>query len=618
MAERLAEGEARRVKEAIDLVDLMGDYSQVVRAGAMFKACCPFHQERTPSLVIYQEDQHYHCYGCGAHGDAIDLIREQEQIEFVEAIEHLARRAGIALRYEQVTNQSGTGRARPAVPRGDRERMLAAMEWTTKHYIQQLWSDPAGEAARAYLAKRGLDRETCEAFRLGWAPGRGFLVNTALRARADLRILEQVNVALERNGGHADRFHERLMFPICNRQGRPVAFSGRLLPEAEAAAKAAGRGVGKYINSTDTPLYHKGSVVFNLHRARKHVRTARRLVVMEGPTDVMAAEQAGFGECVAVLGTALTSEHATQLGRQVGNAGKLVLLFDGDAAGQANSLKAVRTCLAAGMPCHVAIMPEGADPAELLAQPGGVERFERILEAVLPDVRHLLHALAPAPSSLDPRQRLAVADQLLDALRGLDDAQLRGLYLREIGEHLDLESQVLAVRLASTGESAASATTAPAPSDTLVDGLDASLDALLHLLVRRDDLRGALFDEHGLEPNIVPVPWRAVVDLLLAAPDRPGKALIDEDRVAQDATVRAAVFRWLRSDTLRTGQHVTEGDHLIADLLPQVTATSLDRQILQVESELKRAESFGDHAAAGELFPKLLALQRDRRAIVDD
>jgi len=245
----------------------------------------------------------------------------------------------------------------------------------------------------------------CRRFRLGWAPGRNRLIEAARRERLDDRLLAELDLAMDRNGRLADRFFERLLFPICDRFGQPLAFSGRLLPQAERRAKEEGRGVGKYVNSTETPIYSKGKVVFNLHRARGFCREAGRMLVMEGPTDVMAADQAGVGECTAVLGTAMTPDHARQLGNAMAGRGSVVLLFDGDSAGQANSLKAIRTCLSVGVSSRVAVMPEGQDPAELLGT-GARSGFEAVLEGARVDVDHLLKTLAPRPHTLDQRERL--------------------------------------------------------------------------------------------------------------------------------------------------------------------------------------------------------------------
>ena len=347
----ISEADVRRVKQAVDIVQLMSEYTSLKKSGRNFAGCCPFHQERTPSLYVYVEDQGYHCFGCGAHGDAITLIREKERLSFVEAVEFLAKRTGIQI------ERTDTPEARRE--RGERERLLAVMEFAVAFYERTLWEAPEAAPAREYLAGRKLSVEVCRRFRVGWAPGGSRMLSEARRAGLAVDDLVLADVALRRDDGSVrDRFFERVAFPICDRFGHPIAISARLLPAAERAAKEAGRGVGKYVNSTETPLYRKSHAVFNLHRARQ--AAGKRLIVMEGPTDVMAADQAGLSECAAVLGTALTGEHAKQLGQLMAGRGQVVLLLDGDRAGQANSIRAVGTCLAAGVPVHISHLKSGS------------------------------------------------------------------------------------------------------------------------------------------------------------------------------------------------------------------------------------------------------------------
>ncbi len=434
----------RRVKEATDIAQIMGEYTTLKRAGNDMVACCPFHAERSPSLHVYVDQGTYHCFGCGAHGDAISLFQQKENLEFKDAVQALARRAGIPITYEHGGQKGPT--------RSETDALKQAVEFATAFYEQQLWALGPDSAPRRCLEERGISADTIHRFRLGWAPGHGALVEAARRAGIEPKVLMVADLALERDGRVVDRFFERITFPICDRFGNPIAFSARLLPEAEKAARLAGKSIGKYVNSTDTPIYRKGATVYNLHRAGQHCRDKKRLVVMEGAVDVIAADQAGFSECVAVLGTALTAEHCRELSKKLGDSGPLIVAFDGDDAGKASALKAVRICLAAGAATRVAKMPEGVDPAELLIESSDPEHdkktFEDILATTLADVHHLMHAAAPAPEKLDHLQRLAALDELLDALSLMPDAELRVLYVADIGRHLGLERTLVRKRLA--------------------------------------------------------------------------------------------------------------------------------------------------------------------------
>jgi DNA primase len=598
MAGFVGDDQVRRVREAIDLVQLMGDYATVKRSGNHHTCCCPFHQERTPSLHLY-DDGHYHCFGCGAHGDAITLVREKEHLDFADALELLARRAGIELVFEK----GGANR----MGRNERDQLLEAHEMATRFYEHVLWETAEGAEARAYLLGRGLSEAVIRRFRLGWAPGHGALMDEARRRRIADTLLAKLDLAIERNGRLVDRFYERVTFPIADRFGHPIAFSCRLLPAAERANKEKGIGVGKYVNSTDTPLYHKGSTIFNLHIARPAAKEKGRLIVMEGPTDVMAANDAGHAECVAVMGTALTPEHAKQLGGIASNGARLLLVFDGDRAGQTNSLKAVRTCLSVGVPCWVASVPDGLDPSELLkeeAGAGGKERFEQVLAAARSDVDHLLRALAPRPYELEHRDLLAVADQLLEVIRPLQDRELRDLYLRDVATWLNFDRVRLERRLAGAA--------APAPAgrpDTSAPDLSAAQDAILHLLLRLPGLRGQAFDELALEPSHFPATWRPIVERMLLEPEVPGDGLLLMGEQDGLLPLKPALFRWFTTDPVeRFGADDAVG--VLRASVNELRLTSLQDELHQATIAIAEAEKRRDFAEAMRLNTEKLTLKR--------
>jgi DNA primase len=297
----------------------------------------------------------------------------------------------------------------------DLDRLRRIMADTCAFYTEQLWTTPGGAPARAYLARRGLTEATCREFGLGWAPGHHRLLHAAQASGDDLADLARLDLAVERQGRLADRFFERITFPICDPEGRPIGISARILPEAADAAKAAGRSVGKYVNSTTTPLYHKSEVVWNLHRAAG----AQRLIVMEGQTDVMAATQANIPGCVAVLGTALTAQHARQLHALSSD---LVLLLDGDAAGREQGLRAATTCLTVGVPVRLALLPQDLDPAEALAEGAAGDAGRSLVEQALanaqPALPLLLANLVPDPATASRHQHLDAVDDLAPVLAG--------------------------------------------------------------------------------------------------------------------------------------------------------------------------------------------------------
>lgn len=588
----IGEDQVRRIKESIDLVSVMSEYTNLKKAGVNFSACCPFHQERTPSMHIYTDQGTYHCFGCGAHGDVITLIREKEHVDFNDAMELLARRAGIELVYAK-----GGGNQ---MPRGERDQLQQAVEMAAKFYERMLWESPEGRAARDYLRARKLSEAVCRRFRLGWSPGNGTLIDEARRRRVDVQLLVKTDLAVDRNGRWTDRFFERVMFPICDRFGGVVAFSGRLLPEAERAAKEAGRGVGKYVNNTDTPLYHKGNTIFNLHQARGPAREKKRLLVMEGPTDVMAADDKGFNECVAVLGTALTAEHAKQLGSVAGEGSRIILVFDGDRAGQTNSLKAVRTCLSVGVPTWVAVIPDEMDPAELLDDPAnGSAGFTKVIDGARSDVDHLLRTLAPRPHELDPRALLGIADQVLDSLRPIKDAELVRLYLRDTATYLNLDQALLVKRLSGGGTDDGKA------KGTAQSALPPEAQEVMHILVQNKALRQKAFDDLHLESSFFTPPWHALVDRLVIDPESDATALLSTPGLDDDPAFRAAVYGWVS-----TALAIDDAEKHLSDAINRLRRGRLLTEQRRLDQEIVEAERAKDFAQANRLYGERLALTR--------
>jgi DNA primase len=397
-----------------------------------------------------------------------------------------------------------------------------------------------------------------------------------------------------------------------------VAYSGRLLPEAQRKADEEGRGVGKYINSRDTPLYHKGDVVFNLHRGRKAARQARRLLVMEGPTDVMAADQAGVGECVAVLGTALTPEHARQLGAAVGDQGSLILLFDGDAAGQTNSIKAIRTCLQAGVPSRASTLPGGQDPAELLGA-GGREAFDKALARPVADIDQLLHALAPRPHELDQRGLMRVVDGALEPLRGVKDQELLRLYAETVATYVGLDRERIWRRLrqGATGEPAVRLPdeTFEEPLEQPVPALGGEQETVLHILVRYPDLRGLALDEYGCEPCFFPPPWQELMAALLEDIDADAERLTLLPVVQRHPAVHAAFYRWRQRPLPQAVGDESGLRRVLAEAVSSLRQRQVTLRLRRAEHRLREAQRSGDSAAAKVCFQEVLDLQRLRRQV---
>ncbi len=341
------------IKEKLGVADVLSSYIKLEKAGKNFKAKCPFHHEKTPSFFVSPERDSYYCFGCGASGDIFTFVEQFEGLDFSGALKVLAERAGVELKN---------------VSYGDAEkniRLYALLEKAASFYETQLKSK---SDVQKYLARRGVSEKTMRAFRIGFieGPEKG-----SWRAVHDYLLAQKYTVQeIERAGlvkksaepktgsGHYDVFRSRIMLPIFDTSGRVIAFAGRTFGDAREDTP-------KYINSPETPLFKKGSVLYGLDRAKSYIRKYDFSILVEGPFDLIAAHQAGFANTVAVQGTALTADHITRLNRLSGN---IVIALDSDPAGIASALKSARVALEAGMDVKIAAFPEGKDPADVIQE----------------------------------------------------------------------------------------------------------------------------------------------------------------------------------------------------------------------------------------------------------
>lgn len=344
-------GDPERIKERLDLVDLIGGYLTLQKAGvANFRARCPFHQEKTPSFYVSKERQMWHCFGCGEGGDHFTFIQKSEGMDFGEALRFLAAKAGVELEGY-----------RPEVENA-KQRLLGVLDAAARYWSGLLWNEPVGAAARAYLERRCVSREIAESFRLGYAPESWDATSAELQSRgyrADEIVQAGLSIPRERSGGAYDRFRGRIMFPISNHHGHIVGFTGRVLnPESTEA---------KYVNTPETVLYKKGAILYGFDRARDTIKKSGRAVLVEGNLDVIACHRIGMTETVAVSGTALSDAQLALLARVTTT---VVLAFDADAAGSSATVKSVDLALAQGFTVRVARIPDGAgkDADECIAK----------------------------------------------------------------------------------------------------------------------------------------------------------------------------------------------------------------------------------------------------------
>jgi len=365
------------IKNAVDIVALVGEYLPLRRAGSKFKALCPFHDDHNPSLEINPERQSYKCWSCSAGGDVFDFVKNVEHVDFPEAMRMLADRAGIVLESPSVSALTAVAVAGPS-----KSDLLAVQAWAEELFVRML---AKSESARAYALGRGLTAASIEQFRLGYAPvERGWLVSEGRGRGYSTQLLEHAGLVSrpeDSPGMVRERFRGRLIFPIHDERGRAIGFGGRILPEVERSMAAQGKNVAKYLNSPETALFQKRKVLYAADRARAACREAGWVAVVEGYTDVIAAHQVGLGNVVGTLGTALGEDHVQWLKRQ---AALVVLVFDGDDAGQTAADRALELFLGHELDVRILSLPANLDPCDFLLKEGADAFRERVAKAIDP------------------------------------------------------------------------------------------------------------------------------------------------------------------------------------------------------------------------------------------
>jgi DNA primase len=421
---RISEEDIMRVREATDLVQLVSETTPLRQKGRLFWGLCPFHGEKTPSLKIDPTTQLWHCFGCSLGGGAFDWVMRTENMEFPDAVRRLADRARI-----EIVEDASAG-----MPRGQRERLTAAHEAAAEYFHETLTTskDPGAATARDYLKGRDFGSDVAKRWKLGYATGgRNGLAAHLGKAGFGRDELIAANLALGDPGGALkDRFFSRVMFPIMDVTGRVIAFGGRVI----------GDGQPKYLNSSDTPIFHKSANMYGIDRAKNAIVRTGTAVVVEGYTDVIALHEAGIDNAVATLGTALTAKHLKLLGRF---AKRIVYLFDGDAAGLRAADRAAEfldrsatpEAGSARMDLAVAIIPGGQDPADIVAA-GGAEPMRQLIADAVPLLRFVVDRRLEAHDLATPEGRAQALDAAARALAVVKGSILVEEYARYVADRL--------------------------------------------------------------------------------------------------------------------------------------------------------------------------------------
>ena len=423
-----------QIRAASDIVDVIGASLPLKRAGANFVALCPFHREKSPSFNVNPSRQIFHCFGCHKGGDVFTFVRDYENLSFVDAVKRLADRANIPLEFE---NTPGHHQSRAL-----KDTLLEIHEQLCHRWQTALATDPAGQIARDYLAKRGVTDEAVKLFRIGYAPDAwDDTVNWAKSKDFPLPLVEQGGLVIrkEESDRFYDRFRGRLMFPICDEQGRVIAFSGRVLNGDEKTAK--------YVNSPETPLFTKSKVFYGLDKSKRAILDAGFAIICEGQLDLIACFMAGVKNIVAPQGTALTADHARILKRYVE---EVVLCFDSDGAGQAAAARVLDSLLAAGLAIRVASVPAGHDPDSFIRERGG-DAFRQFINEAEGFFDFYLNRLCGVNDPQSDRGRVAIVQDMGEALHKTRSAVLLDAYAQKTAYRLGVSPDAVRAEFRKAG-----------------------------------------------------------------------------------------------------------------------------------------------------------------------
>ena len=532
---RYTDESVERVRDAIDIVELIGRRTDLKRAGAdSFSGLCPFHDERTPSFSVTPSKKVYYCFGCQASGDAFTFVRETEGLDFPGALEGLADRYNVTLELAEED-------PRAAARRQHQERLLALLERTCGYYERYLWESDEAARAREYLAGRGLDEAVLRRFRVGYAPSGWDRVLLASRRGgfSEKELLEAglVQRSSDQPGRVYDRFRARITFPLCDRRGRVLGFGARAMRAEDPA---------KYLNSAESEIFHKRQHVFGENLASGPAAKSGAVVLCEGYTDVLAMHQAGIENCVGLMGTALTAEQVGLLSRL---SRRLILALDADGAGQAAMMKSAALAGQKGLELRVVPLPAGSDPADVLARDGAAA-LPLLVERSVAFVQFRVERIIAGGDRETPEGRDAILSELRPVFADLGLGAMREELEREVASKLGVSERTIEGLLGATplaGAPAARAAAAPPgpPATPALDAAERTERAFLGLCIALPERGSPLLAELDIGATFSSLVTRAAAEHLRADIEGPWPDVGEDTplgRLLTELSVRASTL----------------------------------------------------------------------------
>lgn len=559
----MADSVVQDIKDKLDIVEVVGSYIQLKRAGVNWKANCPFHNEKSPSFNVNPARQIWHCFGCNEGGDMFTFVQKYEHLEFPEALKVLADKAGVTLP-ERVKGNS----AEEARQREVRERVYRVNSFAAKFYNQILCSK-AGAKALEYLERRGLTKETINLWQIGYAPDDYQLLENSLIAKgARTQDLVLAGVSGQSARGTYDRFRGRITFPIVDFAGQVVGFSARILEDLNLA---------KYINSPESPVYSKSRVLFGLYQARVAIRTQDYVVVVEGQMDCIKAHQAGFLNTVATSGTAMTPEQLKLISRFTKN---ITLCFDSDEAGQRAAKKAGMLALSQGFAVKYLRVAGGKDPDELISQ--GPELWKEALKGSVWFVEHYVQVAEQSYASRSIEQQKYVTSEVLPLIALLDDPLEQDRYVQMLVERFGFSKPMVARSIIKGSPN----TIAKDQTESLEailprQSVPAQEKRVLGILLSNPELMLEWKQIRGRSSDFSSVEAVQLVEALMAG---------QQDIIDASALAREAMFM-LESAQDNPGEDTADSLHGLQNIIYLFRLGALKSQLIQVTADIRTAEA---------------------------
>jgi len=599
MAGFLSPALREQIRAASDIVDIIGSYVPLKKNGANFTALCPFHKEKSPSFNVNPHKQIFHCFGCHKGGDVFTFVKDYENIGFMDAVRRLAERAKIPLEFE---NTPGAQESRHL-----KDQLLDIHEQLTQRWQNCLANEAAGQRARDYLASRGVTEDAIKLFRLGAAPELwDDTVNWAQTKKFELEVVEKAGLIIrkEETGRNYDRFRGRLMFPICDEQGRVVAFSGRVLPGDESPAK--------YVNSPETPIFTKSKIFFGLDKSKRAILDAGYAIICEGQLDLIACFMGGVQNIVAPQGTAFTDQHARIIKRY---ANEVVLCFDSDNAGQNAIVRSLDHLLAAELAVRVAVVPSPHDPDSFIKANGG-EAFRTLVEGAEGFFDYLLKRLLATHDAATDKGRLEILRAMAEALHKTGNSVLLDTHAQKTALRLGVAVDAVRKEFSKVKPQRAIVRNEDEPDDAILAG-EAEEEAptrppnnelhLLKILLLHENLAGWVAMHLDVNWLVHPLVRQIVTARLAACEQETWRSLggfLDG--------MESPAMRSLVTEAAADERQLPNPETQIADVVLKIRNQYIDQQVIALTQQISHPEATDE--ARMELLHEQQRLRQQKRS----